>query len=207
MPGLRLRLLRSLRGVRGRRKGRHSKGQKQRHWAVSGIKTKADSCPHQPRLQGLKASHSLGPHGHTLPQLATNPENYLATTRPSLPLMKACTELLKHLPLTLQPCSTAQYPRFTVVGTVQQRASLVPPGCPRGRGRVTDTPRTGSLLEEARYQVGPQRSPGPDRERRCGQASQAGPSPEQRQLWCNAAPCRQPGNRPGCNCDEVSRCT
>lgn len=124
MPGLRLRLLRSLSGVRGRRKGRHSKGQKQKHWAVSGIKTKADSCPHQPRLQGLKASHSLGPHGHTLPQLATNPENYLATTRPSLPLMKACTELLKHLPLTLQPCSTAQYPRFTVVGTLHQTKSI-----------------------------------------------------------------------------------
>lgn len=45
----------------------------------------------------------------------------------------------------------------------------MPPGCPRGRGRVTNTARAGSLLKEARYQVGPQRSPGPDRERRCGQ--------------------------------------
>ncbi|KAG5194759.1 hypothetical protein JEQ12_013035 [Ovis aries] len=38
--------------------------------------------------------------------------------------MKACTELLKHLPLTLQPCNTAQYPRFTVVGTVRQTKSI-----------------------------------------------------------------------------------
>ena len=149
------------------------------------------------------------PHGYTLPQLVTNPENHQATAQPSPHPSKGLHGAFKTspapYPATLQHSTISSFHSCWDCASSEEHC-LVPPGCTRGRERVTNTPGVGSLLKEARCQV---HRGAPGQTERDAAKAPGFPgwtySPEQRQLWCNATPCRQPGNRPGCNCDEASR--
>ena len=118
------------------------------------------------------------PHGYTLPQLVTNPENHQATAQPSPHPSKGLHGAFKTspapYPATLQHSTISSFHSCWDCASSEEHC-LVPPGCTRGRERVTNTPGVGSLLKEARCQVH-RGAPGQREMQPRHQASQAGPT-------------------------------
>lgn len=110
------------------------------------------------------------PHGHTLPQLLTNPENHQPTAQLSPPpsggLHGAFKTSPAPYPATLQHSTISSFHSCWDCASSEEHC-LVLPGCTRGR--ESHKHPKGWEPPEGGQVPGPQRNPGPDRERRCSQ--------------------------------------
>lgn len=170
MPGLK-RLRRLLRiSEKPKRDQRKEKGEAFQEAEAKALGRLRNQDRHTPHLQAHKASHSWG----LVAILSLSGSQTQKTTRPppgpAHPQRRPSQSFKASAPYpaTLQHSTASSFHSCWDCASNEEHC-LVPPGCTRGRERVTNTPRAGSLLKAARNLGGPQRSPGPDRERRCSQ--------------------------------------